>query len=275
MLCPGNKDHILHFRINTDLIAFLIVLRITVRSHDDTCRITVHELHFGISRETARRDLRNLEADGVLKRTHGGAVAIHGGNEANEYPVAIREIHRFREKNEICRKAAAHISDGEVIFADNSSTTRYLAQHIPGDIGVTVLTNSLGMLIEAGRRGCEKHTYICLGGIFKSRNLSMYGSITENCIRDYYPDTVFLSCTGINTSNGILTDGSMDEVEAKKMMIQNSKKVILLADNSKLEKEGQVFLCDIRDVDLIIFDHAVSDEVVSRLDEFGCKTECV
>ena len=107
--------------------------------------------HFSISRETARRDLRALEEEGVLKRTHGGAVAVRNGGATEEYPVAVREIRRYREKNSICAKAAELIHDGDVIFADNSSTTRYLAKYIPADISVTVLTNSLGYCSKPAR----------------------------------------------------------------------------------------------------------------------------
>lgn len=231
--------------------------------------------HFGISRETARRDLRSLEEEGVVKRTHGGAVAVRNGGAAEEYPVAVREIRQYREKISICEKAAGLISDGDVIFADNSSTTRYLARYIPGDISVTVLTNSLGLLMEAGKRDCEKHTYICLGGIFKGRNLSMYGSITENCIKDYYPDKVFLSCTGIDTERGILTDGSMEEVESKKMMIENARKAVLLADGSKLGKSGQVYLCKLGDIDTVIFDAGADADEAAKAGEFGPVTVIV
>ena len=229
--------------------------------------------HFSISRETARRDLRALEEEGVLKRTHGGAVAVRNGGATEEYPVAVREIRRYREKNSICAKAVELIHDGDVIFADNSSTTRYLAKYIPADISVTVLTNSLGLLLEAGKRDCEKHTYICLGGIFKSRNLSMHGSITENCIKDYYPDKVFLSCTGIDIEKGILTDGSMDEVESKKMMIGNAKKAVLLADGTKIEKSGQVYLCSLSDIDTVIFDDSADSDGAARAGEYGPEIE--
>lgn len=230
-------------------------------------KITTDEAaeHFGISRETARRDFRALEAEGVLQRTHGGAVLNSAGFGSSEYPLAIREIQRHREKNEICKKAASFINDGDIVFADNSSTTQYLARYIPQNIQVTILTNSLGLLTEAVKRGCERHTYICLGGTFKIRNLSMHGSITESSIKGYYPDKLFMSCTGISLRNAILTDGSMDEVESKKLMIKNADQVILLADHTKLDKNGQVHLCGFSDINLAVFD---SESQTLDLSEF-------
>ena len=209
---------------------------------------------FKVSKETIRRDLNELEGDGVLRRTHGGAVIDTGEQKSNEYPVSIREIQRFSEKNEICKKAASYIEDGDVIFADNSSTTMYIAQYIPKNIHVTVLTNSIGLLFESSKYACENHTFICLGGIFKSRNLSLHGNTTVNNINEYFPNKAFISCAGINIEKGMATDGSIDEVDAKKLMIEHAEKVFLLADHTKWERNGQVFLSSLNNIDVIITD---------------------
>src|SRR5690554_5049807 len=79
---------------------------------------------FQISKETIRRDLAELEREGILTRTHGGAVYNQTGRGAGyEYPVSVRGIQRYHEKNAICRYAAEFIQDGDTVFVDNSSTT--------------------------------------------------------------------------------------------------------------------------------------------------------
>lgn len=209
---------------------------------------------FGASKETVRRDLHELEKEGVLKRTHGGAVLGNMSSHISEYPVAIREIQRYGEKREICERAASYVEDGDVIFIDNSSTTRYLAEYLPKNKRITVLTNSINLLFEASKRETDNHTYICMGGIFKSTNLSLYGNITINNAKDYYPNKAFISCAGINLEDDVITDGSVHEVDTKKIMIRRSKKVFVLADYTKWGKNGQVFLTKTDDVSNIITD---------------------
>ena len=92
---------------------------------------------FGVSKETVRRDLRDLEANSIIQRTHGGAVLAKQHNntqKSHEYLIAVRGIQQFNEKNEICRKAASFIQDGDIIFVDNSSTTMYLSKYVSKDI---------------------------------------------------------------------------------------------------------------------------------------------
>jgi len=219
-------------------------------------KVDVAELskQFGISRETARRDLRELEKEGVLTRTHGGAVLESHILRAGEYPVAVREIQRYREKCSICMKAVSYLKDGDLVFVDNSSTTHYLPRFLPRDLRVTVLTNSINLLLEASKHDSKNHTYLCAGGLFKGRNLSLFGSITTNTIGAFYPDKIFMSCAGISLKDDVITDSSIDEVDAKKMMVKQSREVFVLADYTKWGKKKQVFISSLDDVNVIITD---------------------
>lgn len=219
-------------------------------------QVNVAELavQLGASRETIRRDLAELEKSGVLRRTHGGAVSGNLLASGGEYPLNIRGIRNFREKLDICRKAASLIEDGDLIFVDNSSTCVPLAGFIPEALHVTVLTNSISLIVEAAKSPRENHTYICLGGVFKPSNLSLHGSMALKNARDYFPSKAFMSCTGVNMEQGVFADGSINEVDTKRLMLERSEQGILLADHSKWERNGNVFLARFESVDAIVTD---------------------
>ena len=208
---------------------------------------------FGVCRETIRRDLRELEANSVLKRAHGGAFIDQAMKDQPEFPVSVREIQRHEEKLAICRKAASLIEDGDAIFVDNSSTTIYLVRCIPKDLHVCVFTNSLKLLLEAIQVKNQNLRFICLGGELKESNMSFSGTIPQKVARDYYPNKAFLSCAGINEQQ-MITDSSAAEVDTKKLMIDRSQKVFVLADYTKFSTIGPVYLTDLPSVDCLITD---------------------
>jgi DeoR family fructose operon transcriptional repressor len=213
---------------------------------------------FGISRETIRRDLSDMERQGILRRTHGGAVLDAPASAppaTAESPVAERTIRQADEKRAICKKAASFLTQGDTIFIDNSSTMFYFPGCIPADMQLTVITNSVNFLYEAAKIPNYNWLMISLGGIFKPRNLSVYGSDSLKAAEPYYPSKVFISCAGISPVNKI-ADTSLQEIEVKRMLIERGQKVFLLADHTKFTKAGQMHLCGFESIDCIITDPA-------------------
>lgn len=227
---------------------------------------------FEASKETIRRDLRELENKGLLVRTHGGAIPVEAKQvvqqSAPEPPVKERELSNFEEKQAICKKAASYIQPEDNIFVDNSSTTIYLAQYVPQHMQVTFITNSLPFLIQAAQLNNPNHSFICLGGMFKASNLSIHGNMTLHNAKEYYPNKVFLSCTGISP-NRMLTDSSIQEVDIKKMMIERSKEVFVLADHTKFERNGQIYLSSFNDIDHIITDNKAVQSNYAYLNNYN------
>jgi DeoR family fructose operon transcriptional repressor len=221
---------------------------------------------FSASRETIRRDLLELETEGIVKRTHGGALLNHQhANVSIEYPIVIREIRHYREKMAICREAASFIRDGDIIFVDNSSTCIFLAAAIPADMRVTIVTNSVKLLLEESRVLSPNHVYICLGGMFHGSNLSLYGNIALKNAVEFYPNKAFISCTGI-PMQGHIADASILEVDIKRQMIERSQEVILLADSSKFNKSGSIVLCELSAIDRIITDRNIDSDYKTYLE---------
>lgn len=236
-------------------------------------RVEVNELSalFNSSRETIRRDLREMEVKGLLKRTHGGAVFNNSlSSTKSEFPVTVREIHRFKEKDAICKHAASYIKDGDIIFVDNSSTCLYLLQYIPANFQITLLTNSIKVLLRSMESDHDNLTSICLGGYFNGSNLSTYGSISQKNATDFYPNKSFMSCAGIHLPHQ-LTDSSLLEVDTKRLMIEHSQEVFILADYSKFERSGPVFLSNFSSVDYLLTDSKTTPDQFAPLEKAGVK----
>ena len=228
---------------------------------EDTGKVDVSDLaeKLSASRETIRRDLQEMEEDGILKRTHGGAVFAGSYPGSNlELPVSVREIQHSGEKDAICRRAAALIVDGDNIFLDNSSTCLYLLKYIPPKTNVTIITNSVKLLSESVNHLSPNHLIICLGGIFHASNHSLYGNTSLKNAADFYPNKTFMSCAGIAPDR--ITDSSILEVDLKRLMIERSQKTILLADHSKFTRSGQVFLSDYSCINTVITDTGTAPE---------------
>ena len=236
-------------------------------------RIGVNELStlFNSSRETIRRDLREMEEKGLLKRTHGGAVFESTFSFTTpEFPVGVREIQRFKEKDAICKTAAAFIKNGDSIFVDNSSTCLFLVQYIPADFQITLITNSIKLLIESMESKHAKLMIICLGGFFNGSNLSTYGTISQKNAADFYPNKSFMSCAGIHPSDQ-LTDSSILEVDTKRLMIERSQEVFILADYTKFDRSGPFFLSNYSSIDYLITDQKAKPDQYAPLEKAGVK----
>jgi DeoR family fructose operon transcriptional repressor len=236
-------------------------------------RIGVNELSalFNSSRETIRRDLREMEEKGLLKRTHGGAVFDSTFlSTTPEFPVGVREIQRFKEKDAICKSAASFIKNGDSIFVDNSSTCLYLIQHIPVDFQITLITNSIKLLMESMDSEHPNLIIVCLGGFFNGSNLSTYGTISQKNASDFYPNKSFMSCAGIHLPDQ-LTDSSILEVDTKRSMIERSQEVFILADYTKFNRSGPYFLSSYSSIDYLVTDQKASSDQFALLEKAGVK----
>jgi len=223
---------------------------------------------FGISKETIRRDLRDLEQEGLLTRTHGGAVLNSDTRKENsEFPLRVRGMRNSEEKNKICQRAAQLIQDGDTIFIDNSSTTLHLLKYINRNMHVTVITNSIQVLLESAQIDNSHILLISLGGIFRPSNISTYGNISIEAGKTFYPNKAFISCSGIHPTT-FLTDTSVYEVETKRSMMQQSTQTYVLADHTKFTKGGTVFVSDFSPITAIITDNGADPELLQFLNAY-------
>lgn len=215
---------------------------------------------FKVTEETIRRDLVKLEAQGILTRTHGGAVLNYDKMSECKPFYNRLEINIENEKY-IAEKTVEFIEEGIAIMADCSSTVLEALKLVRYRNDVTVLTNSISVLQELSQ---SELNIISTGGSVNPKSLSFQGSITQDIIKKYNVDIALVSCKGMDISKGIL-DVNETEAEIKRTMIKQAKKVILLVDNTKFYSISLVKLSDYDDIDYIITDKKPRDEWMNLL----------
>ena len=212
-----------------------------------------------VSEATVRRDLSLLESLGALKRTHGGAVPAT--DTTRPTPLFIRESMDARAKNDICRRAAALVKDGDTIFIDGSSTAQYLVQYLAALKDIVVVTYS----IKTAELLCEKHikTY-CTGGLLDSASLVCTGYEAIDFAKKINPDICFLSCKGL-ALDGRFTDTSEEETAVRRAFLQNSRVRVFLITASKLSHRFFYSVCDADEVDYIFSDGEIPESISGKL----------
>lgn len=218
----------------------------------------------GVTEETVRRDLEKLEAQELLRRTHGGALPMDEGSY--EYSLEKRKTLNVEIKKELAKKAVQYIATGDTVFLDASTTTFYMAKEIKNMKNVTVITNSLRVINELS--GCEGIKVIAVGGIV-SNNQSFVGAMAENYITEnYFADKMFFSSKGIG-NNAVILEGNEQECFIKQKMIKNSRMCYYLCDKSKIGRVGYMRLTTFEDIAYLVTDAKISENLKATLDEYN------
>jgi len=223
-------------------------------------KVLVSELarDFNVTEETIRRDLEKLDAEGLAAKTYGGAVSKH--NSALDLPYNVRESVNVTEKQRIAELAAEQILDGDRLMIDSSSTALYILKKLKDKQNLTIITNSVKILIELADK--SDWTVLSTGGTLKKSALSLGGSSAEKMIKSYHVDKVILSCKGLDTDLGA-TDSNEGDSLIKQAMIASAEKRILALDGEKFDKKSFVSVCGLEDIDLVITNSAPSEKWVS------------
>jgi DeoR/GlpR family transcriptional regulator of sugar metabolism len=218
----------------------------------DSGAITVTEVEsrFGVSPMTARRDLAELERQGIARRTHGGAVLP--SISAQEDSFTQRMEVATEAKSQLAEAAVALLSPRETVFLDSSSTAYYVARRIVEmGIGVTVITNSLPVMEAVASRETPNVNLIGVGGTLRPLTRSFCGPYAVHTVLGHFADRLFLSVKGV-TRDGVLTDADELEAEVKRSMIAQAEESVLLLDDSKLGARGQNAIARVTEVSSVL-----------------------
>jgi DeoR/GlpR family transcriptional regulator of sugar metabolism len=209
-----------------------------------------------ISRETIRRDLRNLEMHGFIKRTHGGAIINDEPARDEELPVMFRKAINIEKKCMIDKKASSFVKDDDVIVLDNSTTVTCMIKYLPRHYKLTIITNALQTMFEIS--GVTDSDWSCffLGGALRRKSNATTGFIARNAFSFFRPNKLFMSCAGID-NRGIMTEGNINEVEVKQDFIQYSEQKYLLLDDTKFNTTGIVNEGSVSNIDYLITNSSV------------------
>jgi DeoR family transcriptional regulator of aga operon len=223
-----------------------------------------------VSAVTIRKDLKLLEKNNKLFRSHGGA------SNTNPFTVdrSVNEKENLQkgEKKSIAEKAAQYIESNDSIIIASGTSLLALAREIKPGQKLTVITSAMQVAQEL-----VKHLNIDilqLGGLIRHSSSSVVGAYAENILKDFFCTKLFLGVDGIDFEFGITTSSSM-EAQLNKKMMEVVQKVIVLADHTKFGKRGFSKICSVDEIDEIITDKNIPSSMVEKCINSGIKITIV
>jgi len=230
-------------------------------------RVTVDVLtrRFGTSAVTIRIDLSALERAGELMRTHGGALLRRDDEDP---PLAVKQTLHHAEKVRIARVAASLIQDGETIILDSGTTTAEIAKQIRKTDGksINVITNALN--VAALLVDVPSVRLIMPGGMLRRESNSLSGHLAEAALSELRADRLFLGADGIDPELGVMTP-HLPEAQLNAKMIEISRRVIAVADASKLMRRNISRIARVEQLHTLITDSGAAPAVVEELRRRG------
>jgi len=217
-----------------------------------------------VTPETVRRDLTALERRGVLRRVHGGAIPVE--RLTAELGVHDRETHAADEKERIARAALDELPDGGSIILDAGTTTVRLAELLPLDRELTVVTHSIPVANALVDR--PNITLHVLGGIVRVRTLAAVGEWTKSQVSEVFADVAFMGTNGLSVERGITTP-DLAEAAVKRALITAARRVVVLADHTKFGREDFARVAPLSAVDTVITDSGLDSEFADDVENAG------
>lgn len=202
-----------------------------------------------ISPSSIRRDLAVLASQGLLKRSHGGAIAASSIDQ--ELPISYRINEQRENKRIIGKLAATLVKDNDFVFLDSSTTTQHMVPFLSYKVDLTVFSNGAQTTLMLGQN--SNHRVYSTGGLLRRHTSSYVGDIVCESLSKYNVNKMFFSCTSIDIENGITT-ANEDEAALRRFIMKRSKSNILLIDSSKFDRAA---FCTISGFDFI--SHLVTD----------------
>ncbi|MFC2087247.1 DeoR/GlpR family DNA-binding transcription regulator [Bacteroidota bacterium] len=212
-----------------------------------------------VSEITARRDLNELEEEGLIIRTHGGALKSEVAYNLFSFN---NKLNRNKDnKVRICQKAAGFIQQGDILFVDCGSTLYHMSRYIRNLRDLKIITNSLPFISEIINYPNISITMV--GGEIVNDRRAIYGPVAEKCIAEYHARKAFIGADGISLRKGL---SSYDEKESSitRTMMDNSDEVYLVTDSSKLEKDSFIRFANISAIDYLITDSEADPEIIKK-----------
>lgn len=231
-------------------------------------KVVVSELSqfYNVTEETIRRDLDKLERDGLAIKSYGGAILNENTNI--DLPFNIRKQHNVSGKQKIAELVEGLIHSGDHIMLDASSTSVFIAKALKKKDNMTVVTNSVEVMIELADK--ENWNIISTGGRIKNGGLAMEGAKAVEGIQQYNAEKVIVSCKAFDITNGF-TDSSEETVCVKRAMLKAGQVRIMAVDSSKFERTAFCKIIDLKEIDYIVTDKKPEDEILRVLEQENVK----
>ncbi len=218
----------------------------------------------GVTTETVRRDLTVLERHGLVRRVHGGALPVE--RLRFEPGVAERTETMTAEKERIAKAALRDLPDGGAVLLDAGTTTARLAESMPDDRELTVVTNALPIALSLTAR--PRLTVLTVGGRVRGRTLAHVDRWALRSLAEITVDVAFMATNGISLEHGLTTPDPA-EATVKEAMIAAARRVVLLADRTKVGNDQLCRFGELHQVDVFITDSGLDDATAAAFEAEG------
>jgi DeoR family ulaG and ulaABCDEF operon transcriptional repressor len=218
-----------------------------------------------VSPATIRRDLRRLEANGKLRRVHGGAEAVNGKAEHNlvgQEPFELARLLRPKEKRAIAQRAAALCEDGESIIVDGGTTTFMMVEFLR-DRAVQILTSSFPIAAALIERG--KASVIVPGGEIYRQQQVILSPFHDGITSSFFASKLFMGAQAITPAGLMQTDPIL--VQSEQRLLARADKIVALVDSSKFVQTGGLIVCPTKELDVVITDSNAPRAAIEMLQD--------
>ena len=226
---------------------------------------------FGVSEMTVRRDLAELDAQGELIRTHGGAVRREPRTietVGTEEPFFDERTKRNSEaKARIAKAAERLVHKGQAVALDIGTTTYQLADRLAGRADIRIVTNNLRIATLLGSKSVDIYL---LGGNVRRNEMSLCGPVAVQQAQKLRFDIAFLGVAGV--SPGGLFDYAIEEAEVKRVFLAQASRNVLLCDSSKFGQVSLVQVAQLDEIDTIVTDAPPPPDIAAALAAAGVET---
>ena len=229
-------------------------------------RVDVAELAelFAVTTETIRRDLTQLERHGVLRRVHGGALPVE--RLRFEPAVSERAGAMAAEKDRIAKAALTFVPEAGSILLDAGTTTARLAEALPDDRDLTVVTNALPIAMALSVR--PRLSVLTVGGRLRGRTLAHVDRWALHALEESHVDVAFIATNGLSVRRG-LTTPDLAEAAVKEAMVRAGDRVVLLADHTKVGNDQLSRFATLDQIDVLITDAGLDDDTTAQFEAAG------
>ena len=239
----------------------LIVNRARAAGRVDVATLAV-ELH--VTPETVRKDLTGLERQGLIRRVHGGAIPVE--RLGFEPALSQRSEANTEAKDRIAKAALAELPSEGAILLDSGTTTARIAEMLPLDRELTVVTNSVPIALTLSVR--PNLQVLVTGGRVRSRTLAGVGDWAVQALTAVRVDVAFIGANGVSVAHG-LTTPDQAEAATKRAMIAAARRSVVVADHTKLGEDFFARFGELADIDTLITDSAADDDLVADIESAG------
>lgn len=217
---------------------------------------------FGVSEDTVRRDLRELAAEGLLQRVHGGALPASPAVA----PIAERRGMEVAAKRRIAQKAADMIAPGQVAIVDGGTTSALLVECLPRDLQATIVTHSPGVAVALAEHPAIE--VVLIGGKLYKHSVVTVGAAAVEAIAHIHADLYFMGVTGVHVQAGLST-GDFEESYVKRALAARAAETVVLASAAKLNAASPYCIGPIGMAQTIVVERSTDAKLIEPIEAAG------